>query len=376
MKTTTRFELSQLSSLIGLAQRENNSKRRYVLVNRFQAKHVPVSPGEALALFDRLGAQVYPHFSGKKVTFIGFAETATAIGARLAVNFPGEGYYIQTTREMLPSRFSVVRFEEEHSHATQQQLYCHKTQEMLLDSDIVVFVEDEISTGKTILNFIKALEQKGCRNRFAVASLLNSMTTGHLALFQKAGVEVHALYWLHNRFEDYTFEQHEVPRSGGGEEAPSPSIRPISGKVEPRLGLPANHYKKACEGLVNAFCAQAGEPPGGRVLVLGTEECMYPAIVCAQALERQWPGTTAMVHATTRSPILPDSHPGYPLFCRNNLESLYEQGRPTFVYNLDCYDAAFVITDATGLNTRGVGQLCASLRSHGTKNISVLQWVV
>ena len=50
---------------------------------------------------------------------MGFAETATAIGARLAVRL--HAYYIQTTREQIPG-VSYLYFTEAHSHAAEQKL--------------------------------------------------------------------------------------------------------------------------------------------------------------------------------------------------------------------------------------------------------------
>ena len=50
------------------------------------------------------------------------------------------------------------------------------------------------------------------------------------------------------------------------------------------------------------------------VLVLGTEECMYPALILGQEIERS--GLTGLVycHATTRSPIgIWSGDDGYPI---------------------------------------------------------------
>ena len=159
MKFEYEFE-KQKNNMIGIAQRKNNHKRNYLFVNRFQAKHIPVSPSKALKLFQKLGEKVYCDYKNKKTTMIGFAETATAIASTVAIHCPDDVYYIHTSRETLPSKYSVVEFKEEHSHATQQILYCKKAEEMLFQSEKILFIEDEITTGKTILNFIEALQKK------------------------------------------------------------------------------------------------------------------------------------------------------------------------------------------------------------------------
>ena len=38
------------SELVAIARRENNSKRNYLVINRFQGKHIPVAPSKALSL--------------------------------------------------------------------------------------------------------------------------------------------------------------------------------------------------------------------------------------------------------------------------------------------------------------------------------------
>lgn len=41
-------------NLVVLAKREGNKKRKYLVVNRLQGKHIPVCPSAALEMFGRL----------------------------------------------------------------------------------------------------------------------------------------------------------------------------------------------------------------------------------------------------------------------------------------------------------------------------------
>ena len=66
-----------------IAKRYNNPKRSYLLVNPLQAKHIPVSPAAALEMMGALGNQVAAKYPEARLV-IGFAETATAIGAAVA----------------------------------------------------------------------------------------------------------------------------------------------------------------------------------------------------------------------------------------------------------------------------------------------------
>ena len=84
----------------------------------------------------------------------------------------------------------------------------------------------------------------------------------------------------------------------------------------------------------------------GHVLVLGTEECMYPALLLAQAIEAGGSAASVAVHATTRSPIAISPDSGYPITNGYEMSSFYEKDRNTYVYNLQRYDTAIVLSDA------------------------------
>ena len=68
--------------LVRIARRENNTKRSYLVVNPLQGKHIPVSPKRALKLFADLADTIRNAYAGERLLLIGFAETATAIGAQ------------------------------------------------------------------------------------------------------------------------------------------------------------------------------------------------------------------------------------------------------------------------------------------------------
>ena len=70
------------SQILRIAKRFRNAKRSYLLVNPLQAKHLPVSPSQALDMMETLGERLRAEFPFAKLV-IGFAETATAIGAAL-----------------------------------------------------------------------------------------------------------------------------------------------------------------------------------------------------------------------------------------------------------------------------------------------------
>jgi len=142
------------------------------------------------------------------------------------------------------------------------------------------------------------------------------------------------------------------------------------GLVDPRCVCAAEAYCSACGALARR-AVQLVPKDAARVLVLGTEECMYAGLIAGLVLERA--GHDVRFHATTRSPILTDKDPVYPLHARWELRSLYDPARVTYVYNLDAYDHVCVVTDARTPEA-GLQTLLAALEQAGNRSVSVLEW--
>ena len=101
--------------LVKIAKRENNTKRNYLVVDPLQGKHIPVVPSKALDLFAALADTFREKYKDEKLLLVGFAETATAIGAQAAITVGAD--YIQTTREVIPG-VNYLFFSEEHRAAS------------------------------------------------------------------------------------------------------------------------------------------------------------------------------------------------------------------------------------------------------------------
>ena len=111
--------MERIEEIIGIAKRENNTKRNYLVVNKCQGKHVPVSPERPLKMFSELAEEVSKRYQKEQLLLIGFAETATAIGETLAIHLGTD--YMQTTRERIED-VEYFYFSESHSHATEQKV--------------------------------------------------------------------------------------------------------------------------------------------------------------------------------------------------------------------------------------------------------------
>lgn len=360
--------------LVAVAKREKNTRRGYLVVNRLQGKHIPVSPGKALAMFDCLAELLLKEYEGERLLLVGFAETATAVGAAAAVKLGA--CYIQTTRERIEGA-DYFYFTEQHSHAVEQKLVRADMDRAVEQVDRVIFMEDEITTGQTILNIIELLEETyPGRLRFSAASLLNGMDSACRRRYEERGIRLHWL--LKTCQEDYEARASVCPEDGNyimcDFDRPQVSWKeyPVPGLVDARRLTQGKVYKAACERMAQEALGSLPPAAGRRILVIGTEEFMYPALWLGALLERE--GGQVRCHSTTRSPIAVSSAPGYPLHDRYELRSLYDSGRVTFLYELSAYDEAVIVTDAEERGREGLYSLIHALAAGGNERIHVIRW--
>ena len=390
------------AELVRIAKRENNTRRKYLVVNRLQGKHIPVSPKEALQMFRSLAELIKEAYPSERLLMVGFAETATAIGAAVAIEC--QAAYMQTTREVIDGA-DYLYFSESHSHATEQKLVKTDLDKIIGKTDRIVFIEDEVTTGNTILNIVRLIQKTYAQPvSFAVASILNGMNEEALENYKNLKIPVH--YLVKTAHDTYTeiAEQYQAdgtchictkPQEKEVEqqkevqqqiemqqtkEAQQPiEVQEISGWINARRLHTADTYKQACEQLWQEIQQKYGytkytkeTETGRRILVLGTEEFMYPALYVGAKLEEA--GYTVRMHATTRSPIAVSKEEKYPLHTRYELASLYDKNRTTFVYDLTEYEEVLVLTDAQKQETEGWESLQRALTLNHNRQIRGIRW--
>lgn len=350
-----------------IAKRFQNPKRSYLLVNPLQAKHIPVQPSAALNMMGTLGdllARKYP----KTKLVIGFAETATAIGAAVASRMGPDCVYVHTTREEFPPAKHWIEFLEEHSHAVEQKLNGDSLVEWLSRTDSVILVDDEISTGKTLMNMVSELKGQYpalSEKTIVAASILNRVSPENEMRMAQAGIQSEYLVKLPQ--EDYTSRVEKIEiRAADEVEAKALSFQyaklSCGTLKDPRLGLPVGDYQRSCMDVAEAFIAQMMHAirPGSRILTLGTEECMYPALILGDLLEQAEKGCCVRCHATTRSPIGICAEKEYPIFSGSKIQSFYANDRTTYIYDMDAYDAVIVVSDTPEKGTEALCSLLAA----------------
>ncbi|MGL4790606.1 MAG: phosphoribosyltransferase domain-containing protein, partial [Anaerotignaceae bacterium] len=271
-----------------IAKRENNNKRNFLVVNENQGKHVPVKPSIPLNLFEDLAKKVKAELGNRKILVIGFAETATAIGTHMALSLNSP--YIQTTREVMEEEF--IYFSEAHSHATEQKVVSRFIEET--DFHTILFVEDEVTTGNTILNGISAIEKHFNKKfNYGVCSLINGMSDENINKFKDLNIDVIYLEKLvNNGFEEIanSFSSNGIYVKCQNIQSDCKTIT-IKKEIEPRSGVYPEALKNACN---NVWLKVKDFSLKGNVLVIGTEEFMYLPMYIAGKIEEQ--GNTVYYH--------------------------------------------------------------------------------
>ncbi|GGW39114.1 phosphoribosyltransferase [Streptomyces lucensis JCM 4490] len=338
-----------LPALLGLALRRN-PKRAHLLVSHVLGKHVPQSPsvvyGHGFRLGRRVAALLGEAETGSAVV-LGYAETATGLGHAVADGL-GRAPYLHSTRRPVPGVAPAGGFEESHSHAT-SHLLLPEDPALLAGDGPLVLVDDEFSTGNTVLNTIRDLHERHPRRRYAVVALVDMRSPEDTARLRRfadgigARVDVIATASGTVRLPDGVLDrgQELVARHTTADREPGPADeRPESpaalapgsrpGHVT-RVDLHWPHglpdggrhgftpaHRARLEAALPAMADRVADalPAGARrVLVLGSEELMYAPLRLAHRLE-QTTDAEVRFSTTTRSPVLAVDDPGYAIRTR------------------------------------------------------------
>lgn len=341
---------------IVVEHRSNNPKRDFLFVNRNQAKHIPAVPCDTLTMINFLAREVRLTTDRyKSVLIIAFAETATGIGNLLADCIPNCAAVLQTTRECLPDSRCILTFEEEHSHATTHKILWPNNWGDFnpSDYDYVLFIDDELTTGNTILNFIDAYKNQyqGSIN-FGVASICNWQDVEHSKLFAVNNIDVFCL--IRGCIKDTQAKMNVKPSESVCSThmySMKKEIKYIEIPVDDMCDERFMHQPRRDYSRVFAqIFAQMELDTARRIRVIGTEEFMYLPIKFSEYLTSKVSlGSWIVCHSTTRSNI----DVTYPVVAhgiqlKNTFSSVYDPNRITYLYNLNQYtDVTIVLTDGT-----------------------------
>ncbi|MFE3583366.1 phosphoribosyltransferase [Streptomyces vinaceus] len=336
----------RLDELLGLALRRN-PKRAHLLVSQALGKHVPRSPQAVYAaghgLGDRVRALLGEEAAATSVV-LGYAETATGLGHCVADGL-GAAPYLHSTRRPVPGVEPAGGFEEAHSHAT-SHLLLPQDPKLLAGDGPLVLVDDEFSTGNTVLNTIGDLHARHPRAHYVVVALVDMRSPADRERLTAFAAEIGARVDLialasgtvhlpegvlakgQALVEEY--ERRGAGGPAGSGTAGSGGTGSAAAVARVELDWPAGvpdggrhgftpEHRARLEAALPALARQLADAIGagpGRVLVLGNEELMYAPLRLARALEESGAAAEVRFSTTTRSPVLAVDDPGYAIRSR------------------------------------------------------------
>ncbi|MFF7314730.1 phosphoribosyltransferase domain-containing protein [Streptomyces sp. NPDC008137] len=401
----------RLTDLLGLALRRN-PKRAHLLVSNVLGKHVPQSPSVVHGHGVELGRRVRELLGDEeaaRAVVLGYAETATGLGHSVADGL-ALAPYLHSTRRPVAGVMAAGGFEEAHSHAT-SHLLLPEDPALLSGDGPLVLVDDEFSTGNTVLNTVRDLHGRYPRRRYVVVALVDmrsAVDAGRLEAFAREigarvdlvaaasgtvrlpegvlekGQELVARYeaetasagaapsWPVARFPAppnngvaVEADQEATPLGARGTARTTPTgPEPDDNRID--LHWPANLPDGARHGFTPAHRERLGAALPGmaariadalpvdarRVHILGFEELMYAPLRLACELERVT-DIEVRYSTTTRSPVLAVDDPGYAIRTRLAFPAHDDPADgpgERYAYNVAGagFDAVVVVVDSAG----------------------------
>lgn len=353
------------------AVRENNSKRKHIVINSRQGRYVPVSPTITDGVF-RTHAESVKRFLIENqiplsdIVVIGFAEAAVAIGAYIADEL--DAFYIASTRESIPGYFDTITFEERHSHAANHSL-CVRDKTLFEKARCIVLAEDEFTTGNTVLGIINVL-QKYISSQCTMVATAFIASSESRRLFADNGI----LCFAENVLDDIDalddinatamIDTDIVPGEPDAEIC-------LNSVLDFRLGVEGREYFDECLAFSRLLADDISRVAvnARKIDVVCTEECGTPSIVFGKVLADR--GYTSSCHSIVRTPIITSDDDVYAIRNRIAFDSLYETGRRVYLYNHpdDC-DVTVIITDAERPDEMSVKKMCGAIKG----KVIVVYW--
>lgn len=334
------------NEIISICKRFSNKKRDFLFVNKIQAKHIPTKYKDfvnlTVKLYNCIEKSFHPHGN---ILIIGFAETATALSsaimhqACLDTNHANDHiWYVQTTRHHLNRDY--ITFSEEHSHATEQRLYLNT----MIPADTIIMIDDEITTGKTIINMVDKLKKFYPNANYHCASVLNWQNEENKKCFSGNNITSTALVTGCIKDNLYTIDiTAEEPINITFDKTDDKNknyntlfqMSLFTGIYCDAFMRYIRQIRQSCN-LLKSFLNVSNE----KFLIIGTEECMYPAILLSSFFKN------AVCQSTTRSPITVNSEDRYAITSGNKMLSNYGN-YVTYLYDVpkDTYNRLLVVTD-------------------------------
>ena len=357
-----------------VGKRVNNEKRNFLFISKLLGKHLEVFPDVCKAAGRLLASLRFPEISAEpmveylkrpvsvdkrvkqelenavsvkeKVLILGFAETATGLGMSVAAAIRGSVYYT-TTREELSEVPCLFSFEEEHSHATTHRFY-DGLGTNFDEFDEILLVDDEITTGKSMLNLITQISAVSKVKKFGILTVLDWRNEEHRKKYEQMKQEKGISIAVYSVFSGSVTSEAGMIYEDTCEMLSNVKTRAISDfhssmrvEYETKKGTRRSYYRdggrfgvtqeqiqeleEECVAVAKEVSHVIGSEKPKKVLILGHGEDIYLPSRVASYIDSMH---EVFFRTTTRSPIYVDGE-----IIKQKHSFLDEEGVQYYFYN-------------------------------------------
>lgn len=416
-----KYELNP-EKLFGVSIRKN-PKRPFLFTSKVLGKHYPMQPKKLIALskllsnvytkqndykfysdiinndtdvefksvIDKVEASAFEVTELERTFFIGFAETATGLAEGVYNCFKGETAFVNTTRVVADSK-SFLDFLEEHSHARQHYLYIDGLSDFLMKSATIALIDDELTTGNTMLNIIKELYKCYGMKNYRIFTILDWRSNEHENKFKELekqlGINIDVCSLIRGHIEEINFENYELNDNLINATEYETDLESLIEAIDftnvfkykhvnnenflfsqGRFALDYNTHRATME-ICRATAEKLSElKVKGNILCIGTGEFIYIPLIISGYID-----SDVLYQSTTQSPVSPCDKEGSAIYCGAMYTSADTYSDINFIYNIKAneYDQAFLFVEESLKNDKGILQLLEYLSSRGIENIEVV----
>jgi len=324
-----------LPSIADFASRYND-KRHFLIASKLIGKYIPARPCEIEKAQRELSEQLFP--IDHKHFFMGFSESCSGFGQgvfeeaiKQHPRLKGQSGYLHTTRQFKNSKEPIsIAFKEEHSHAVDQVVMTPKSKEMrdvYYNAKTIVLVEDEITTGKTIENFLE-MYIGGVNNkivRVVILSILDIRSQSDkirlITRFPNIQIITHSLCDANVNFYKESENDMFLPKNTNPQKDISICAR------GGRLGVTEAEDSQNIIDACHLIYKELGK--NHSITIVGTSEFTHWPRLVASQLEQD--GIDVNMLSTTRAPL----KVGNSIKSKLAFDDHYGDGIEHYLYNID-----------------------------------------
>jgi len=311
----------------------NNSDIDIIKISSSSFKaYIPIKPKELFNIFNKLAEKINKLYCNQKILLIGFSEISNAVSEAIAANINCLALLTALNKK---ENIQYTVFGD--YKVIKSNLDC-----AVKNIDRIIFIKDESTKTKFILNVIDNIENIYCKKiKFSVASIFDKNTYD-----ENLKIKYYDMINKDIGYECIKIEYNNLPDN----------IEFVNGDKN------NGNYNLLFKNISNDISLY-----NKSILIIGLEDFLFPALYVSYKMEQI--GNNVYFQHTTAFEI-----DNYSIKSKYYLTSVYNVKKKVFIYNLKKYDCIIIVADMYAENKTGFSNLIAALKSYGNKNIYIIKW--